>query len=46
MLLSYHNLFFLARMMEQIRHSLEQGIYNEAKQEFFAAYYGKAPGEG
>jgi hypothetical protein len=28
-------------MMEQIRHSLEQGIYNEAKQEFFAAYYGK-----
>ena len=44
MLLTYHNLFFLARMMEKIRSSLEQGIYYQAQREFFAAYYGKEKG--
>jgi queuine tRNA-ribosyltransferase len=43
-LLTYHNLFFLARMMEEIRYSLEQGVYHQAQQEFFAAYYGKEKG--
>lgn len=45
-LLSYHNLFFLARMMEKIRESIIQGVFYEAKKEFFLAYYGKADGEG
>ena len=45
-LLTYHNLFFLARMMEKIRESIIQGVFYEAKKEFFLAYYGKADGEG
>lgn len=46
MLITYHNLFFLARMMEQIRESIKQGVFYEAKKAFFTAYYGRADGEG
>ena len=44
-LVTYHNLFFLARLMERIRRSLIEGTYNRAKAEFFAAYYGENAGE-
>ncbi|HHW12021.1 MAG TPA: tRNA guanosine(34) transglycosylase Tgt [Firmicutes bacterium] len=46
MLITYHNLYFLTRMMEKIRESIQQGTFYEAKEAFFTAYYGKADGEG
>lgn len=39
-LVSYHNLFFLHRLMEKIRNSLKEGRFNQAKREFFLDYYG------
>ena len=39
-LVSYHNLFFLYKMMEKIRASLVAGEFNQAKEEFFVNYYG------
>ncbi len=39
-LLTYHNLYFLSRMMEKIRAALQAGEFHRAKEEFFQKYYG------
>ena len=39
-LLTYHNLYFLSRMMAKIRAALMAGEFNQAKEEFFRKYYG------
>lgn len=37
-LTSYHNLYFLLRMMDQIREAIEQDRFTEYKKEFFENY--------
>ena len=39
-LITYHNLYFLLRMMEKIRQSIRDGRLLEYKKEFFTKYYG------
>jgi tRNA-guanine transglycosylase len=39
-LITYHNLYFLLRMMEKIRQSIRQDCLLEYKKEFFSKYYG------
>ena len=38
MLMSTHNLHFLIKTMENIRHSIDEGRFSEYKKEFFDAY--------
>lgn len=37
-LLSYHNLYFYLKLMEQVRHHIEQGTFEQFKREFEAGY--------
>ena len=39
-LVTYHNLYFLRGMMEEIRRALKENRFNQAKEEFFHRYYG------
>jgi queuine tRNA-ribosyltransferase len=39
-LVTYHNLFFLREMMQEVRRALQENRFNEAKEEFFYKYYG------
>jgi len=39
-LVTYHNLYFLRGMMEEIRRALKENRFNQAKEEFFYRYYG------
>lgn len=40
-LLTYHNLYFLRALMTEIRRSLREGRFQQAKAEFFYGYYGE-----
>lgn len=42
-LVTYHNLFFLHGIMEEIRASLANGTFADAKQAFFDDFYGGTP---
>jgi queuine tRNA-ribosyltransferase len=42
-LVTYHNLYFLHRLMEEIRQALATNRFEEAKTEFFASFYGDNP---
>lgn len=39
-LVTYHNLYFLHTMMEEIRQALEKGVFAQAKAAFFRDFYG------
>lgn len=40
-LITYHNLYFLKQVMEEIKEGLRTDTYNERKQEFFRLYHGE-----
>jgi queuine tRNA-ribosyltransferase len=43
-LITYHNLFFLKRVMEEIKEGLRSDTFRQRKQEFFRQYHGDEKG--